>query len=59
MHLKNNNLSKDYIVSKSRPLLSLSKSELSLYELKVLDTYLSRINSHNPDERTVIFDKGE
>ena len=59
MYLKNNNLSKNYIVSKSRPLLSLSKSELSLYELKVLDTYLSRINSRNPDERTVIFDKGE
>lgn len=29
-----------------------------MYELKVLDTYLSRINPHKPEERTVIFDKG-
>ena len=57
--MKKNNLEDTHIVSRSRPLLSLGKSELSLYELKVLDTYLSRINSHEPDERTVIFDKGE
>ena len=53
------NLNKNYIVSRSRPLLSLGKSALSLYELKVLDTYLSKINPHKPDERTVIFKKGE
>lgn len=53
-----NNLDKNHIVSRSRPLLSLNKSALSLYELKVLDTYLSRINPHKPEERTVIFDKG-
>lgn len=56
--MEKNNLDKQHIVSRSRPLLSLNKSELSLYELKVLDTYLSRINPHKPDERTVIFDKG-
>lgn len=56
--MEKNNLDKQHIVSRSRPLLSLNKSELSLYELKVLDTYLSRINPHKPEERTVIFDKG-
>lgn len=48
-----------HIVQKARPLLSLNKSTLSLYEFKILDTYLSRINSHKPDERTVTFSKGE
>ena len=46
-------------VQKSNPLLSLSQSDLTLAEFKILDTYLSRINSHEPDKRTVIFEKGE
>ena len=54
-----NNAQKNYIVQRSRPLLSLNQSALSLYELKVLDTYLSRIDSHKPEERTVVFNKGE
>ena len=57
--MKKNNLEDTHIVLRSRPLLSLGNSVLSLYELKVLDTHLSRINSHKPDERTVVFDKGE
>lgn len=32
---------------------------MTLAEFKILDTYLSRINSHNPEKRTVIFGKGE
>ena len=32
---------------------------MSLAEFKILDTYLSRINSHNPQKRAVIFEKGE
>lgn len=46
-------------VQKSNPLLSLSQSDLTLAEFKILDTYLSRINSHEPDKRAVIFEKGE
>ena len=46
-------------VQKSIPLLSLWQSDMSLVELKILDTYLSRINSHEPEKRTVIFTKGE
>lgn len=46
-------------VQKSMPLYGLWRSELSLADFKVLDTYLSRINSHDPDHRTVHFEKGE
>lgn len=46
-------------VQKSRPLFSLWRSDMTLAEFKILDTYLSRINSHYPDKRTVIFTKGE
>lgn len=46
-------------VQKSLPLFSLWRSEMSLPEFKILDTYLSRINSHDPSNRTVIFTKGE
>lgn len=47
------------LVQKSNPLFSLWKSSLTLSEFKILDTYLSRINSREPDYRTVIFEKGE
>ena len=53
------NLKDSYEVQKSKPLFSLWKSELTLAEFKILDTYLSRINSHNPEQRDVIFEKGE
>lgn len=46
-------------VQKSLPLFSLWRSNMSLPEFKILDTYLSRINSHDPDHRTVVFTKGE
>jgi len=46
-------------VQKSLPLFSLWRSDMSLSEFKILDTYLSRINSHEPDKRTVVFTKGE
>lgn len=48
-----------YIVQKSRPLFSLWQSNLTLAEFKILDTYLAKINSKKPDERLVVFDKGE
>ena len=47
------------VVQKSLPLFSLWHSNLTLAEFKILDAYLSRINSHNPEQRRVCFDKGE
>ena len=46
-------------VQKSLPLFALWRSELTLPEFKILDTYLSRINSHKPEKRAVMFEKGE
>ena len=46
-------------VQKSLPLFALWQSDLTLSEFKILDTYLSRIDSHKPDKRAVIFEKGE
>lgn len=47
------------LVQKSLPLFSLWRSDMSLAEFKILDTYLSRINSHEPERRSVVFTKGE
>ena len=46
-------------IEKARPLQSLSETDLTLPELKILDAYLARINSHDPDKRTVKLEKGE
>ena len=46
-------------VQKSLPLFALWRSELSLAEFKILDAYLSRIDSRNPEKRAVRFQKGE
>lgn len=46
-------------IQKARPLQSLSETDLTLPELKILDAYLARINSHNPNKRTVKLEKGE
>ncbi|MBQ7818459.1 MAG: replication initiation protein [Bacteroidales bacterium] len=56
---KNEQAFDNSIVQKSRPLLSLSKSELSLAEFKILDVYLSRVNMKNPDDCTVRLERGE
>lgn len=47
------------VVQKSNPLKTLSETGMSLSEFKILDAYLSRIDSHNPDKRFVRFEKGE
>ena len=47
------------VVQKSNPLKTLSETSMSLSEFKILDAYLSRIDSHNPDKRFVRFEKGE
>lgn len=46
-------------VQKSLPLFSLWRSELTLAEFKILDAYLARIDSHNPDKRAITIEKGE
>ena len=46
-------------VQKSLPLFALWRSELTLAEFKILDTYLARIDSHKPNQRAVMFEKGE
>lgn len=46
-------------VQKSLPLFSLWRSHITLSEFKILDTYLARINSHEPGKKTVTFEKGE
>lgn len=45
-------------IQKSRPLMILAR-KLPLPELKITDVYLSRIDIHNPQKRTVIMAKGE
>lgn len=46
-------------VQKSKPLYALWQSGLTLAEFKILDTYLARIDSHHPEKRAVVFEKGE
>lgn len=53
-------LSENHIVQKSIPLLDeLRHQNLKMFELKLIEVYLSRINSHKPESRTVIFEKDE
>lgn len=48
------------IVQKSRPLLKLWQARnLGLFELKILDMYLARINSHLSDKTAVVLSKNE
>lgn len=49
----------DWVVQKSNPLKTLSNTSMTLPEFKILDAYLSRIDSHKPDERYIRFEKGE
>lgn len=46
-------------VQKSLPLFALWRSDLTLSEFKILDTYLSRIDSHKPEKRQIVLEKGE
>lgn len=47
------------MIQKSKPLQLLSQTDLTLAEFKILDVYLSRINSHDDSIRTVVLEKGE
>lgn len=48
-----------HLIQKANPLLSLSETDMTLSELKILDVYLDRIDSHDEEKRTVQFEKGE
>lgn len=52
-------LSEKHEVQKTNPLFSLWASNLTLSEMKLLDIYLSRVNSRNSNQREVVFYKGE
>ena len=47
------------IVQKSGPLQLLSETNLTLAEFKIIDVYLGKINSHDPQSREITFTKGE
>lgn len=51
------NLDPQYLVQKSDPLALMRSVPFSLGELKILDTYISRINAEDDTRRTVIFTK--
>jgi len=53
------NLDQRYWVQKSDPLVLMRSVPFSLGELKVLDTYISRINAADDSRTTVIFTKAE
>ena len=53
------NLDPKHWVEKSDPLVLMRSVPFSLGELKILDTYISRINANDDTKRTVIFTKEE
>ena len=53
------NLKDTYVVQKCEPILLMRTVPFELGELKILDTYLARINSHDDKNRTVTFTKSE
>lgn len=59
LHASEHGSEKLLLIQKSLPMLSLWRSPLTLAEFKILDLYLSKIDSHNPEQRWVRFHKGE
>lgn len=53
------NLDQKYWVQKADPLIAMKSVPFTLGELKILDTYISRINAADDTRRTVIFTKEE
>lgn len=52
-------LNAKYWVQKADPLLAMKSVPFTLGELKILDTYISRLNANDDTRRTVIFTKEE
>lgn len=50
---------RELVIQKTNPLRVLSETDMTLSEFKILDVYLGRIDSRNPDSREVVFTKGE
>lgn len=50
---------KKIIVQKSGPLQLLAETNLTLTEFKIIDVYLGKINSHDPESQEIVFTKGE
>ena len=63
MNINNNLILQTYdpddLIQKSRPILIPISTPLSLNERKIFDFYLSKINSHMPDNYTVRVEKSE
>lgn len=55
--LKKEKIDPKYWVQKADPLTLMRSVPFSLGELKILDTYISRINAADDTHRTVIFTK--
>ena len=49
----------DMVVCKSIPLLGLPQNPMTLFEMKLFDTYLGRIHPQNPDVTQITFEKRE
>ena len=58
-HLEEHPKIKNLLIQKSGPLRALSETDMTLAEFKILDVYLGRIDSRNPESREVVFTKGE
>jgi plasmid replication initiation protein len=58
-NLGNDNLSKTNVIARSNALIQAENNPYSLGSLKVLDTYLSKINPFDVENRTVAFTKSE
>ena len=50
---------KNLLIQKANPLTSLSESDITLAEFKILDAYLANINTQDKSSRYVTFAKGE
>lgn len=56
---KKKELPENALVQKSRPLFSLWRQNLTLFEYKTLDLYLACINSKHPNKRLITFTKAQ
>ena len=52
---KKNTLTKNYIVEKSKPLIVVKFSEYNLGEMRLIDTYLAKINAREEESSEVVF----
>ena len=58
-HFKKDSKINELVIQKSKPLQLLAQTDITLAEFKILDVYLSKIDSRKPENRMVVFPKGE